>query len=144
MKIICLFLALPPLAICVQVFCACSQWGLLSNCCAQASPVLEHGLWIRVSSVDVAHGLSWARCVLYSWPRDQTRVPCIDRQIVNHWTTTEDKTRSPIQYQSDSKIYLDIWLALSITRCSYPLTQFWESIVGNFLYMWARQNRPQD
>ena len=28
--------------------------------------------------------------VEFSWTRDQTRVPCICRRILNHWTTRED------------------------------------------------------
>ena len=25
----------------------------------------------------------------YSWTRDRTQVPCIGRQILNHWTTRQ-------------------------------------------------------
>ena len=32
-------------------------------------------------------GLVALRYVEYSWTRDQTCVPCIARQILNHWTT---------------------------------------------------------
>ena len=67
-----------------------------------------------VSSVDAEYGLNCARHVGCSRPSVQTHVPCIGRQILNYWTTREAETRSLIQDQSDSKIYLDIRLPLSI------------------------------
>ena len=44
-----------------------------------------------------AHGLQYLWCtglvaphhVGFSWTRDQTRVPCIGRWILNHWNTSE-------------------------------------------------------
>ena len=45
-----------------------------------------------IASVAVACGLSCfahSMCGLSSLSRDQTRVPCVGRQILNHWTTTE-------------------------------------------------------
>ena len=61
---------------------------------AVASLVSEHGsrasrlqwLW-HVGSVVAAHGLSCPGARRILWTRDQTRVPCIGRQILNHWTT---------------------------------------------------------
>ena len=32
------------------------------------------------------------RCVRSSWTKDQTRVPCIGRQILNHWMTRKALT----------------------------------------------------
>ena len=65
-----------------------SALGLLT---AVASPGAEHGLWTsrdrawwlwRVGLVALWH-------VESSWTRDWTRVPCIRRYILNHWTMRE-------------------------------------------------------
>ena len=40
----------------------------------------------------MTHGLSCSRHVGSSPTRDQTLVPCIARQILNHWTTREAPT----------------------------------------------------
>ena len=50
----------------------------LSSCGAQAPVVVAHCL-----------GLVAPRHVGFSQTRDRTRVPCIGRQILNHWTTRE-------------------------------------------------------
>ena len=47
------------------------------------------GCW-PVGSAVVAHlGVAAPWCVGYSQTRDQTLVPCVGRQILNHWTTRE-------------------------------------------------------
>ena len=66
-----------------------------------ASLVAEHGLRVRASAV-AAHGLESRGSVAVahrlvasqhvggsSQTRDQTRVPCIDRWILNYWITRE-------------------------------------------------------
>ena len=40
-------------------------------------------------SVVVAHRLVDLKHVGFSWTRDSTRVPCIGRRILNHWTARE-------------------------------------------------------
>ena len=42
-----------------------------------------------ICSVVVVHRLSWMQHVESSQTRDQTRVPCIARWILNHWITRE-------------------------------------------------------
>ena len=44
---------------------------------------LEHGLQLR------SMGLVALQYVGSSWTRNRTRVPCIDRWMLNHWTTEE-------------------------------------------------------
>ena len=66
-------------------FSSCGEWELLSGCVlltAVASLGAEH----RPLAV-VALGLVVSQYVESSWARDQTCVPCIGRQILNHWTT---------------------------------------------------------
>ena len=94
------FLAAVSLHCSSQAFSSCSEQGLLSRYGAWAS---HHGgssgcrpqalgyesfhscstwaqqLW-QAGSVALQH-------VGSSWTRDQTHVPCIDRWILNHWTT---------------------------------------------------------
>ena len=65
------------------------------------SLVAGHGFLIAVTShcraqalgckgsVVVVHGFSCPAAWAYSQTRDQTHVPCIGRQILNHWTTRE-------------------------------------------------------
>ena len=56
----------------------------------RASAAVAHGLWSTGSMV-VMHRLSCfsSRHVGSSWTRDRTSVPCISRQILNHWPTRE-------------------------------------------------------
>ena len=96
-----LFLAALGLHCCPWAFFTCSRWELLftpgpGHLAAVASPVLERrlqqlqlvgsrvlgqSLW-RTGSVAPQHLGS-------SQTRDQTHIPCIGRQILNHWTTKE-------------------------------------------------------
>ena len=51
----------------------------------QASVAADRGLW-SLGSV-VALGLSCPTACEIFWTRDQTGVPCIGRQILNHWAS---------------------------------------------------------
>ena len=68
--------------------------GLFSSCREQrllivmASPV-GNGLWRIQASGVVIYGLSCLEAHESSRTRDRTHVPCIGRQILNHWTTRE-------------------------------------------------------
>ena len=87
-------------------FSSCREWGLLF--------VAVHGLLIAVASLVAEHGLQvhglqqlwlagsraqaqqlWLAGLVAPWhvqssrTRDQTRVPCLGRQILNHCTTRE-------------------------------------------------------
>ena len=59
------------------------------------SLVAVHGLLIVVASLVGELGLQGGQAsvvllhVESPWSRDRTHVPCIDRQILNHWTTRE-------------------------------------------------------
>ena len=55
--------------------------GGFSCCTAQALGML--------ASVVVVRGLSCPEACGILQTRDQTRIPCIGRQILNHWTTRE-------------------------------------------------------
>ena len=52
----------------------------------QASVAADRGLW-SLGSVVVALGLSCPTACEIFWTRDQTGVPCIGRQILNHWAS---------------------------------------------------------
>ena len=61
---------------------------------AVGSLIAEHGLY-SVGSVVVAWGLSY--------PRDRTCVPCIGRQILNHWTTR--KVPKPLHFNTKIPLF---------------------------------------
>ena len=89
-----LFLAELSLHCCVWAFSSSVERGLISRCSAQANlccgfsrcgtQAIGH-----VGSVVVLHGLVALQYVESSWTREQTHVPCIGRQRLNHWTTKE-------------------------------------------------------
>ena len=103
------FLAALGLRCCTRAFSSWGEWGLLfivvsGLLIVVASPVEEDGPQGAWASVVAARGLSicnaWAlgRCgsvvVVHGLScsvatRDQTRVPCIGRQILNHCATRE-------------------------------------------------------
>ena len=72
----------------------CSAWAFpgsgFSRCGAQAVGVQAQ--WLRTQAQRLlisTCGLVALRHVGSSWTRDQSHAPCIDRQILNHWTTRE-------------------------------------------------------
>ena len=70
--------------------CGLSPVAVSGLLVTMASLVAEHGLQGSSASVVVAaQGLSCPVAWGASWTRDQTGVPCIARQILNHWTTRE-------------------------------------------------------
>ena len=66
---------------CTRAFSSCHECGLLSSCGVQDSRA-----W---ASVVAARGLSCSVACGSSLTRDWTCVPCIGRQILNHWTTRD-------------------------------------------------------
>ena len=54
----------------------------------RASVAVAPGLW-HTGSVVVVPGLVAPQQVGSSQTRDRTHVPCIDRQVLNRWTTRE-------------------------------------------------------
>ena len=79
------------LCCCSWAFSSPGGWGLLSSCSTQASPysgfshcgaqALEYtGFPICCTSAQ------WLQ-LMGSGARDQTRIPCIGRWVLNHWTT---------------------------------------------------------
>ena len=93
----CLFLVVFGLYCCVQAFSSCSKQGLLLSCgvwvfhCGGFScfGALAAGMWTQ----SLWHmGLFAQQHVESSLTRDQTHVLCIDRQILNHWSTGEIPT----------------------------------------------------
>ena len=74
-------------------FSSCSEQGY-SPCRAQASPRSGFSCWgARALGAQAQQlrrmGLAALRHVGSSQTRDWTHVPCISRQILNHWTTRE-------------------------------------------------------
>ena len=80
-----------------QAFSSCSEWGTLSSCgvwasyCRGFSPCRAQALRVQTQKLWCIGWLS-SRHVGSSCTRDQTCVPCIGRQIPNHWTTREVQT----------------------------------------------------
>ena len=73
---------------------SCSEWGLLLITAHRlltgvASLGAEHRLQARGPQQLQHTGLLAPWHVGSSWPRDQTRVPCSGRWILNHWTTRD-------------------------------------------------------
>ena len=58
--------------------------GLLIEGASAAAQAPEH----KLSSRGAWGSVAWQQ-VESSWTRDQTHVPCIGGQILNHWTTRE-------------------------------------------------------
>ena len=88
------------------LFSSCNKWGLLSSCCEWASRwvpalVAEHRARGHSGFSSCAPGLSSAGSVVVvrgwvspqhvdsSRTRDRIHIPCIGRQILNHWTIRE-------------------------------------------------------
>ena len=98
-----LFLAALGLSCWERAFSSCRWWGIrwlvVSYCWAQAV-----GAW---ASVAEAHGLSspLAFGIWVPLNRAQTCLPCIGKQILNHWTAREAR-------------YIIIW-CLKIIKCLY-------------------------
>ena len=120
MNFIYLFLAVLDLCCCVWIFFSYTQWARLSGCGAQASlcggfSCRGAGVLCSWSSIAAAQKLSscssrpWAQ---YFWAmsvaalqhvesprtRNQTRVPCIGRWILNQWTAREGPLSSLLFY----------------------------------------------
>ena len=82
-------LAVLGLCCCMWAFSSCGEQRLLSSCGAWAPHCCgfsccrtwAQSLWLT--------GLVALRPVWSSWTRDRTCVPCIGRQILNHWTIRE-------------------------------------------------------
>ena len=95
-EIFLLFLAVLSLCRCTQSFSSCGQWGLLSSCGVRISHCsgfscnysFSNCSWRRAQKSRHV-GLVARRHVEPSRTRDQTRVPCIAGQILNHWTTSK-------------------------------------------------------
>ena len=81
------------LRFCVRAFSSCGKWGPLfitvrrphyrglSCCGAQAPDAQAQQLWLTGPAAPWHVGSSQTRA--------RTRVPCIGRQILNHWATRE-------------------------------------------------------
>ena len=79
------------LRFCARAFSSCGKWGPLfiavrGPLIIAASLVAEHRLQTRRLSIT---GLVAPRHVGSSQTRARTRVPCIGRQILNHYATRE-------------------------------------------------------
>ena len=77
----------------------CSTWDLLLQC------TLLHS-WPT--------GLAALQHVESSWTRDRTRVPCIGRQILNHWTSQENPLPSLLANSPQLSLRLDSLTLLPI------------------------------
>ena len=106
-----------------EEFSSCSS--RLTSCGSQA---LEHGwqLWCT--------GLIAPRYVGYSPTRDWTDVPCIGRQILNHWTTREVLTWCLFIFKPQ---YQDL-PGSPVVKTLLPLKGAWVSIS-----VWGRSRMPR-
>ena len=70
-----------------------------------------------------------------SWIRDQTRVPCIGRQILNHWTTREfQNMKDNILFFFFNIFYLYLIFVSLINMClSVFLFKFFYFIINLFI-----------
>ena len=78
-----LFLFVLGLCCCMWAFSSCD---VRASHCSGFSSCGAWALGITGFSSSNSWGLLAPRHVESSWTRDQTCVPCIDRQIFNHWT----------------------------------------------------------
>ena len=89
-----LFMAVLGLRFCARAFSSCGNWGplfiaLRGPLTIAASLVAEHRLqMLRLSNLWLT-GLVTPWHVGSSQTRARTHVPCISRQILNHWATRE-------------------------------------------------------
>ena len=65
-------------------FSSCGAWPLDAWASAGAAHRLHN-----TGSIVVTHGLGWSAARGIFWTRNQTCVPCTDRQIFIHWSTRE-------------------------------------------------------
>ena len=88
-----LFMVALGLRCCVQVFSSCVERGLLSSCSARlltaVASLVEHGLQVHRPQELWLTGLVALQQVESSRTKDRTRVPCIGRWNLNHWTPRE-------------------------------------------------------
>ena len=88
-----LILTAPGLRCCVKAFSTCFEQGYSSLQCEGLSLrwlLLLQSTGSRMwASVFVAPRLTCSKACKIFPDRDQTCVPCISRQILNHWTTRE-------------------------------------------------------
>ena len=87
-KKIYLFLAALGFCHCAGAFSSCNEWGRPTLHCGDFSCCGAQALECAGSVVE-AHRLSCSRHVGSSSTRRGIHVPCIGRQICNHWTTRE-------------------------------------------------------
>ena len=72
---------------CAQVFCSCSEQGLLPSCSVQTSrcgSLFCCGVWEQLV---MAHGLSCFGACRIFLDQELNQCPSIARWILNHWTT---------------------------------------------------------
>ena len=116
------FLAELDLLCCTWAFSSCGEWGLLF--------VAVCGLLIVVASLvarvwALGHRLSsggaWSQLLHSMWnlsspARDQTRIPCIGRCILNHWTSREFPA---LALFLSTMAFLQIYVSSHIHLCMY-------------------------
>ena len=82
-----LYLAALGLLCYAEAFSNCGEWGLLCSCGSRASHC--SGFSSRRAQALGHVGLAALMYVGSSRTRDQTRVPCTGRHILNHYTTKD-------------------------------------------------------
>ena len=104
--------------------CCCTQAPLQSRCTRfslrGASLVAEHGpqgmqaqeLWLS--------GLAAPRHLESSRARGPTRVPCVDRRILNHWTTREVQTKLGLPLHPHSKLFMGLGVGWCLSLETLP------------------------
>ena len=117
---------------------SCSEWGLLLITAHRlltgvASLGAEHRLQARGPQQLQHTGLLAPWHVGSSWPRDQTRVPCTGRWILNHWTTREVPTGQILMK--------DLFLACR-QLSSYCVLTWQRANSGIFVFPCGHQSQP--
>ena len=117
-------MAVQGLCCCARALSSCSEQELLSSCKVQASPSWLLLLWSMGSRArDLRLVTPWR--MRSSQTRDQTCILCINRQILNHWTTREISVTFYIARISDSYLSFSVWLHF-----------VWSSLDPSMLLQW--------
>ena len=123
---------------CERDFSSCSEWGLFAGCGVEAlhcSSLLSQITGCRQQtqySCGAQAQLPYSRWDLSSLIRDQTCVSCIERWILNHWTTREASTialketwwiiaEGFVSFQSNNS-FTNIWLWITWAFCNHNVT----------------------
>ena len=99
---------------CAQVFCSCSEQGLLPSCSVQTShcgSLFCCGVWEQLV---MAHGLSCFGACRIFLDQELNQCPSIARWILNHWTTRKAWL---IMFKPGLWIYVYLCMCVCVCVC---------------------------